>query len=645
MLKSADLQNLISKIWFQVTVICFFLVALIGCSTQLPSLPIVEDESDLEVTATPTITPIPSPSFSDDIAARLVTADELPEPIDFDVDAPQIILDIGVVSGELQTLDPQLTDDIDALELASNLFPGLTRHNPLTNEVELHLAKGWRVSEDGMRWTFELRENIYWVKPVASAGLIPILPGDIGIARVEALRPVYAEDVVFAVRRACDPSTGTPDPIPLYLIAGCEAINSLSPSLTPDLTIVGVKALDPFTVEFELVAPSSAFLTVTSLPQMRALPVDVVTAAEEEFVDWTVPENGEVVSAGPFVLSPGSDYAEQFILEKNPFWPLDSIGNVTIVNLFMFTNGQDAYNRWNRRELDLVPIPRSLREEILQENAQKVMEVTSNSTFFLMFNHESEIFRIPELRRAFSAAIDREVIIEEVYGGLGYPAKHLTPPGAFGAPPEQSIGVGYNSDFARLSMAEGGVTACRFLPIMRFTVGSTDTSLFQAELIREMWEEELGCPEDKIRIEQVPFGELLAMTQPDADILRPDVWELGWDGFYPDSADWFSQIIYCRNGENTMRRRCSSLDNDILRAAVSAPDLRSDLYRNMELALFSENGTYPVAPIYGELEFYLRQTWLFLIPDTNLDQHNAMQRRYYDLFTINQELKEIEQQQ
>lgn len=645
MQKSVDTLTHAGKYWLYTVIFILFMLTLIGCSTQFSTLPILANEPDPGATATPTITPIPSPSFSDDIAAREIPADVLPEPVIFDVDAPQVILDIGIVSGELDTLDPQRTADVDALELASNLFPGLTRHNPLTNDVELHLAKGWRVSEDGMTWTFDLRENVYWVKPVASAGLIPILPGDIGIARVEVLRPVYAEDVVFAVRRACDPSTLTPDPVPLFLIAGCEAINSLSPSLSPDLTMIGVRAVDPFTVEFELVAPSSAFLTVTSLPQMRAVPADVVTTAEEEFEDWTTPEDGEVVSAGPFVLSPGSDFAEQFILEKNPFWPLDSMGNVTLVNLFLFTNGQDAYNRWTRRELDIVPVPRSLREEILEENAQKVMEVTSNSTFFLMFNHESEIFKIPELRRAFSAAINREEIIEEVYGGLGYPAKHLTPPGAYGAPPEQSIGVGYNSDFSRLAMAEGGVTACRFLPIMRFTVGASDTSLFQAELIREMWEEELGCPEEKIRIEQVPFGELLAMTQPNADILRPDVWELGWDGYYPDSADWFSQIIYCRNGVNPMRRPCGAVDNDILRAAVSAPDLRPDLYRNIELLLFSENGLYPVAPIYGELEYYLRQTWLFLIPNTNLDQHNAMQRRYYDLYTINQELKEIEQQQ
>ena len=191
-------------------------------------------------------------------------------------------------------------------------------------------------------------------------------------------------------------------------------------------------------------------------------------------------------------------------------------------------------------------------------------------------------------------------------------------------------------------MAEGGVTACRFLPTIRYMVSSSDTSLFQAELIRDMWEQELGCPAEKIVIEQVPFGELLAMTQPDADSLRPDVWDLGWSGFYPDSADWFSTQIHCRNGANAMQRPCSGLDNDILRAAIGDPALRPSMYRDIESNLFGEDGTYPVAPIYGEMRYYLRQTWLFLLPNTTLDQHHDMLLRHYDVFTINQELKEIE---
>ena len=160
-----------------------------------------------------------------------------------------------------------------------------------------------------------------------------------------------------------------------------------------------------------------------------------------------------------------------------------------------------------------------------------------------------------------------------------------------------------------------------------------------------MWVQELGCPEEKILIEQVPFGELLAMTQPDADSLRPDVWDLGWTGFYPDSADWFIQIIHCRNGTNAMQRQCGALDNDILRAAVSNPDDRPDLYRDIESRLFSENGLYPIAPIYGDMRYYLRQTWLSLVPGTTLDERHSMLIRAYDVYNINQELKEIEQRQ
>jgi hypothetical protein len=176
-------------------------------------------------------------------------------------------------------------------------------------------------------------------------------------------------------------------------------------------------------------------------------------------------------------------------------------------------------------------------------------------------------------------------------------------------------------------------------------VSSSDTSLFQAELVRDMWTKELGCPAEKIIIEQLPFGELLARSQPDAGSLRPDIWDLGWAGFYPDSHDWFMEVIHCRNGQNRLKRPCASVDNDILRAGQSDPAIRSSLYRTIEADLFGEKGLYPVAPVYGDMRFYLRQTWLFLLPNTTLDQHNDMLLRHYDLFTINQELKEIEQRQ
>ncbi len=631
------------KLFAIILIVIGIAIGITGCSADSFSIPFIE--VDPEATETPAPTPTATPSYADQIAGRSdARSDALPVII-VEENPDYAILDIGIVRNEIRTLDPQVTGNEEELELAYNLFPGLTRFNQLTNEIELQLAKGWRVSEDGLTWTFDLREDIYWVQPVSDGGLLPILPGSGGIASIEALRPVYAEDVVFAVRRACDPGTATPDPIPLFMIFGCEAVNSLPFATDADLAEIGVRAVDPYTVEFVLVAPNSAFLTVTSLPQMKAVPVDVVTEAEADFEDWTVPQDGAMVSAGGFVLSPSSDYEEVLTLEKNPLWPHDFLGNVTQVNVFLFDDAILALNRWNRRQLDLIPVPTSLQAQILAENLPKVMEVTETSVFFLVFNHQSEIFKIPELRRAFSAAIDREELIEEVYNNRGYPARHLTPPGAFGAPPVDQIGVGYNVDFARLSMAEGGVTACRFLPTIRYMVSSSDTSLFQAELIRDMWERELGCPAEKIVIEQVPFGELLAMTQPDADSLRPDVWDLGWSGFYPDSADWFSTQVHCRNGANAMQRPCSSLDNDILRAAIGDPALRPSMYRDLESNLFGEDGSYPVAPIYGEMRYYLRQTWLFLLPNTTLDQHHDMLLRHYDVFTINQELKEIEQQQ
>ena len=55
-------------------------------------------------------------------------------------------------------------------------------------------------------------------------------------------------------------------------------------------------------------------------------------------------------------------------------------------------------------------------------------------------------FDDPNVRRAFSAALDREAFIEVVRQGEGLPMKHLAPPGIFGAVPIDEVGVGFNPE-------------------------------------------------------------------------------------------------------------------------------------------------------------------------------------------------------
>jgi len=176
--------------------------------------------------------------------------------------------------------------------LIENIFVGLTRFNHETNQVDPALAREWEVTENGRVWTFFLRDDLYWVIPVQ---------GEDGDLTVEAVRPVTANDVVFAVQRACSQEPNTPDAFSLFIIEGCEAVHSIAEPTPADLEQIGVKALNNSTLQFSLTKPVAHFLTLTSLGNMRPLPKEIIeTYGDAWQTDNDFDEDVPFMTSGPF---------------------------------------------------------------------------------------------------------------------------------------------------------------------------------------------------------------------------------------------------------------------------------------------------------------------------------------------------------
>lgn len=524
------------------------------------------------------------------VVTQRVTATAVAPPAAEEV---PIVLDIGLVLDEFPTLDPQVTDDPQAIDLIENLFIGLTRYDHAQNQIAPALAEGWNVSQNGRTWTFKLRDDVFWVRPAERMNQ--------NYWQVEAVAPVVAADVVYAVQRACARETGTPDVVVLFIIEGCEQVHSLAEPTEVDFDRIGVTAVDDTTLQFTLVKPAAHFLTITSMWLMRPVPRTLV---EAEPTAWTDPEN--LVTSGPFVPLP-----ESRRLQRNPVWPFEFSGNVDIVNIFFLDSPINGLQLWNAKQLDLTPLPTDIDPEERERLASRTRLVPSQTVFYLGFNFDSGAFRELEVRRAFSAAIDRERLVTEIYGDRAAVMRHFVPPGVIGASPIGEVGMGYDPDYARQQLADSGFRSCRLMPPIRFLVTSADLSLLQAELIRDMWIEELGCTEEQIIIEQVQFGTLLANTRGDAGAARPDLWELGWASYYPDAHNWLGDLLHCVDSENRQNRPCSEVDELIRQANNSAnSEERAQLYRQIESLFFSKDGTLPIAPLYVTGSEMLVQSWL-----------------------------------
>ncbi len=548
-------------------------------------------------------------------AESRVTALPPPGP---EADEP-VILDLSIQVDEVTRLDPQRQTDESAADLVQNLFVGLTRLNNATGQIEPALAQGWTIGPDRLIWTFYLRDDIYWVRALRSG-------------QIERVRQVTAEDVVFSVRRACDPATGTPFAFTLYIIAGCQAVNRSANPVAAPLDLVQVRAVDALTVEFQLVEPANHFLALTTLAVLRLVPAELLAELED---DWDSPAN--VMTSGPFVLSQDSIMGRQTILVRNPFWPLPFAGNIDRVNLY-HVDTATAFRLWEEKALDLAPVPAAELSVVRAELSPRYRLVVSQEVFYLAYNFESEVFRHPELRRAFGAAIDRELVVEDVFSGRGVPLRHLTPEGVIGAPPRDEVGTGFSPDYARLQMAAGPYRDCRLMPPIRYMVSTLDVELQQAELIRQMWVDELFCEEEQIVIEQVQFGALLADTLADTKQQRPDVWHLGWASYYPDAENWFA-VLDCRGTENRQRRPCGDVDELIRQAAQSAAlDERWALYREIERRFFAQDGIEPLTPRYGRARYVMQQLWLEYAPA-------SFGGEQYDAYRVNWLEKELERAQ
>jgi len=558
---------------------------------------------------------------------------EFPGPREATQDETAAVLDLAL-DGSAGSLDPQQASSSNEVDLVENFFAGLTRFDHATNSVRAELATSWETSDDGRTWTFQLRDDVYWIDPGLEPpdGLMTEAPGP------HPYRPVLADDVIFSIERACDARTQTPDIVVLFIIEGCEAFHRATQAGEEASTPLGAQALDEMTVEIRLTKSASYFPVIATMPLLRPVPREIVEAFGGAEASWADLES--VVTSGPFVPGRATASGERMVLERNPFWPIDFSGTVERVNVY-WQSAADAYERWLNRELDVVPMPAGMRETIMNDGRlrTRLHLVTNQAVFYLSYNFDSEVFSEAAVRRAFSAAIDREALVENVYGGQGMPMRHFTPPGVLGAAPPDQVGTGYNGDLARLEMASSSFSDCAFIPEIRYLVSATDVALFHAETVRTMWQRELGCPEEKIVIEQVPFGELLANIRPDAGANRPDIWDLGWDSYFPDAHNWLGDVLHCTQSENQQRRPCSEADRLIAEAASHpSTEERWSLYREAERLFFGEGGIEPVTPLFVQGRHVLVQPWLVYQPA----QFGGEQ---YDTYQLDQIVKRLERQQ
>jgi oligopeptide transport system substrate-binding protein len=508
-------------------------------------------------------------------------------------------------------VDPALSTDTTSVQVDEMLFLGLTDFDDETSEVIPELATEWESNEDGTVWTFHLRDDVPWVKHNPATGETEIVMDEEGNPRM-----VNAHDVEYAAKRTLNPETGSDYAYVLYIIEGAMAYNTAEET---DPETVGVKALDDWTVEFTLRQPAGYFPGIASMWVVRPVYQPVI---EEWGARWIEP--GYIVTNGPYVLDEWA-HEDHMVFLKNPhYYDADDI-QIERVYAVMIVEASTSMAMYENNELDVTGPPLEDMDRI-KEDPELSEELTIQPrlcTYYYGFTNNKPPFDDPLVRKAFSAAIDRQSLIDNVTKGGQLPANTFAPPGIFGNVAQDpeiapwALDAELGKQKAQEWLAEAGYPDGEGFPSVQLMHNTSEGHRSIAEAIQSMWKSTLNVDIEVTNQEWGVYLDTLNNKTPLEQM--PHVWRLGWCADYADNNNWVHEVFNNQEGANRLRRGCldatctevEMLEFDELTeeaGKLTDPEKRKEIYRQAEMILVEEEAAY--APIYYYTRVVLNKPWL-----------------------------------
>lgn len=300
------------------------------------------------------------------------------------------------ISAKVDTLDPHRSSAAWENIIIGDMFLGLTQHTA-DGQVIPAMAESWTTSDDGLIWTFNLRDTTW------SDGV-----------------PLTAEDFVFALRRIQDPAIASQYSSLLYVIKNAQALNE--GRVAPEE--LGVRAIDDRTLEITLEQPAPYLEGLLTHYTTYPVPRHIVEQYGEA---WVQPENIEV--NGPYKLVYWVT-GDQLVTEKNPaFYEADTLC-FERVSYFELEDLAAVERRIEAGELDINNAFDGGRKAELDRRLPGWARTTPGLlTTYWSFNSSEAPFTDIRVRKALAMALDREYLVENVLTPGFVPAYSFVPPG------------------------------------------------------------------------------------------------------------------------------------------------------------------------------------------------------------------------
>ena len=478
-----------------------------------------------------------------------------------------------------ETLDPALNSAIDGANTIITIFEPLLLINE-NNEVIGGQAESWEASEDGLTWTFTMRDGLKW-----SDGT-----------------DLNAKDFEYSFKRMVDPNTAAPyAETCLGMIDGFEEAAGFpdadgNPTVDPNPEALNVKASeDGKTLTIVLSYPCSYFDKMAAFATMSPVQQATVEANGDSWC--TSPDT--FVSNGPYMITDWTP-SERIVLTKNPNyvggWDSSKIVSDTIT-LLLLEDSSASFAAYNSGEAQLIKdVPTDEIPSLTKaEDGGDFYVDTILGTYYVSLNLQRDAFKDAKVRKALSLAIDRDYVANTIMQGTYTTADSIVGPGIVdesgyfhdnGNAPYISADYEANLAEAKKLLEEAGYPNGEGYPTIEYSTNDSGYHVPLAEYLQQAWGD-LGITLTINKMEWSSFTP--ARRAGEYDVARN-----GWVMDYNDPSNMLD--LFCSgNGNNDGKYSNPDFDAAIDASKVADSAEHFAQLHKAEDILMEDTGCLPIA--------------------------------------------------